>query len=390
MLDRKRILVMNDIDERYQHLAASPKYERIYEGDRFAEAFAYLHEQLDRHFQGINGRAESTRHYWAENSREFISLISQVYQELRNFKLAGVDVTLARDYEDAIERCRPWLSPSGGSAVPDDFHPIEVIEYDRVFLVDSTVVELEHSLQSVQLEHVGSGSYGSVYSYTDPNYGIKFAIKKMAAGATEREIERFRLEYEVLSGLNFPYIVQVFGFNRDRFEYRMEYCDTTLLEYVKSQGARLPNSSRKRIALQLLYGLNYLHKKGHLHRDISLRNTLLKLYDSGAVVVKLSDFGLVKLSGSTFTNAYTQVRGTYIDPFLGNFAEYSVKNEIYSVGHVLAYLFTGLDSIPAPTDRVGEIIHKCVSSDLEARYNDVLEIISDIEALDFSVKGQPA
>ncbi|MGH8913262.1 MAG: protein kinase domain-containing protein [Acidimicrobiia bacterium] len=40
---------------------------------------------------------------------------------------------------------------------------------------------------------------------------------------------------------------------------------------------------------------NYLHSKGHFHRDISYKNILIEQYDRAAVIVKLSDFGLTKL-----------------------------------------------------------------------------------------------
>jgi eukaryotic-like serine/threonine-protein kinase len=73
-----------------------------------------------------------------------------------------------------------------------------------------------------------------------------------------------------------------------------KYCDATLGQYIASNNAKLSFGTRKRVALQFLYGLNYLHSKGHLHRDVSYGNVLVKRYDGVAVVVKLSDFGLLR------------------------------------------------------------------------------------------------
>ncbi len=141
---------------------------------------------------------------------------------------------------------------------------------------------------------VGSGSYANVFSFTDPNYGTRFAIKRAKREISPRDLERFRREFEVLSSMRFPYVVEVYKFDADRNEYRMEFCDETLRTYIGKRNARLSFPSRKRIALQFLYGMNYVHSLGHLHRDISLQNVLVKVFAKDAVLVKLSDFGLVK------------------------------------------------------------------------------------------------
>ncbi|MGW6354624.1 protein kinase domain-containing protein [Streptomyces sp. NPDC055092] len=81
----------------------------------------------------------------------------------------------------------------------------------------------------------------------------------------------------------------------------------------------MPFSSRKRIALQFLYGVNYIHSEGLLHRDVSLQNVLVKAFNGGAVLVKLSDFGLAKDKNSEYTRTKTEMRGTYRDPLLASF-----------------------------------------------------------------------
>lgn len=141
---------------------------------------------------------------------------------------------------------------------------------------------------------VGSGSYAHVYSYVDPDYGIKFAAKRAKNGLDDRDLERFKQEFDVLKKLSFPYVVKVYKYNETQNEYRMEYCDITLREYISKKSATLSFAARKRIALQFLYGISYLQPQKLLHRDISHQNILLKVFDAGAVLVKLSDFGLVK------------------------------------------------------------------------------------------------
>lgn len=69
----------------------------------------------------------------------------------------------------------------------------------------------------------------------------------------------------------------------------MECCDTTLDKYITRNNTRLSFGTKKRIALQFLYAMNYLNFKNILHRDISYGNLLVKEYEN-AVVIKLSDF----------------------------------------------------------------------------------------------------
>ncbi len=149
-------------------------------------------------------------------------------------------------------------------------------------------------------------------------------------------------------------------------------------------------ASRKRIALQFLYGINYIHHEQLLHRDVSLQNVMLKVYGSGAVLVKLSDFGLVKDHDSEFTRTRTEMRGTIRDPALSSFKDYAVLNEIYSLGWVLSYIFTGREALKSGADKVSRIIQKCTTIDPAQRYQRVIDLIADVERLEASPTDAPA
>ncbi|WP_444664644.1 protein kinase family protein [Cellulomonas sp. CW35] len=266
--------------------------------------------------------------------------------------------------------------------MPDDFDPIRVVTYDPVFVYAASNIRLEKQPKPVPLKMVGSGSYAHVYSYLDPDYGIQFAVKRAKRGLGGRDLERFKQEYEVLKGLSYPYVVEVYRYDATLNEYRMEYCDTTLREYVSRKNSTLSFAARKRIALQFLYGINFLHHQGLLHRDISLQNVLVKVFDAGAVLVKLSDFGLVKDQSKEFTRTQTEMKGTLVDPMLESFKDYAVVNEVYTIAWVLAYIFKGRESLPPASDDVGRIIHKCAINDLGLRYQTVAEVIADVERLE--------
>lgn len=285
-------------------------------------------------------------------------------------------------YQDAIDRCRLWLSRSGGSTIPDDFELIDVVKFEPIFSKLATTVKLKNNHAAIKLNMVGEGSYATVFSFVDPDYGIKVAVKRTKRGIGARDLQRFKQEFKVMKRLSFPYIVEVYKYDEERHEYRMEFCDETVRAYIARRNSNLPFSSRKRIALQFLYGINYLHSQNLLHRDISLQNVLLKVYAGGAVLVKLSDFGLVKDQTSNFTRTQTEMRGTIRDPLVHNFKDYGVVNEIYSIGWILSYIFTGREALSSGDDQASVIVQKCCANRTEDRYQDVLTLISDVERLD--------
>jgi eukaryotic-like serine/threonine-protein kinase len=383
--------MLSDMRAKYEEAASSPSFDRLYKGDaEFGHMFSVLHKNLNEHFDGINGRARSTRHYWAEPSRELLMLIDEINQVLYDLQRAEVHVEFNEAYQAAIERCQLWLSPSGGSTVPEDFEDIELVRYEPVFTRRTNVVALKNQPQKVQLHMVGEGSYAHVYSYIDPEYDTRFALKRAKPGISERDLVRFKREFEVMKRLSFPYVVEVYRYSDELDEYRMEYCDETLRDYVSIRNTKLAFATRKRIALQFLYGLNYIHSRDLLHRDISLQNVLVKTYASGAVLVKLSDFGLVKDAASDFTMTQTELRGTIRDPQLERLKDYGIANEVYAIGWVLHFIFTGRESLRHRSDAVADIVKKCTDHDTGQRYQSVLELIADIEALASKPTDVPA
>lgn len=384
-------LMLDDLKAKYEAQASSAAFSRLYEDDpEFGHMFSVLHKRLNGHFDDINDRARSTRHYWADNSRDLIALIDELNNDLYELRRAGFEVTFAVGYQDALERCAPWLSRSGGSAVPENFEQIKVIRYEPVFSRASDTIKLKKRQINLKLSMVGEGSYAHVYSYVDPDYGIKFAVKRAKRGIEERDLRRFKKEFEVMKRLSFPYVVEVYRYDDERNEYRMEFCDETLRAYIGRRNGILTFATRKRIALQFLYGVNYLHSQGLLHRDISLQNVLLKVFTSGAVLVKLSDFGLVKDATSDFTRTKTELKGTIRDPHLENFKEYNVSNEIYVIGWVLSFIFTGKESLRPGPGEWSPIVQKCVDPATERRYKTVLELVADVEGLAATPTDAPA
>ena len=69
---------------------------------------------------------------------------------------------------------------------------------------------------------------------------------------------------------------------------------------------------------------------------------MLKIYDD-AIVVKIADFGLVKLINSDLTSVNTQFKGYFNDPGLvvEGFDNYNILHETYALTRILYFVLTG-------------------------------------------------
>ena len=140
--------------------------------------FAILHQRLDGHFDFMNHKAAINRHFNADDSRQLIDLIDEIRDAQQILKRTGIEFMVVDYYREVLEECGKFLNRSGGSAIPENFGRIELVRYERVFVVPDTRIRLQARESSPQLPRIGSGSYANVYQYTDPEYGTLFALKR--------------------------------------------------------------------------------------------------------------------------------------------------------------------------------------------------------------------
>lgn len=138
---------------------------------------------------------------------------------------------------------------------------------------------------------------------------------------------------------------------------------------------------RRKMAMRFLYAMNFLHKRGVCHRDLSYGNVLIHTYDDGAFAVKVSDFGLAKERGSDLTSTGSSMKGSIIDPALKSFRDFKPVNDIYSIGFILNYILTGKENLVADGSRLGSIIQKCSATNPADRYQKVEDIIGEMKEL---------
>lgn len=378
------IQVLSALDAEFAGEDASPEFRALYTGETppLDGVFAVVHERLNEHFRFMNLKMDRGRHFNADDSRELIALIKAIAEMRKSLARAGIEMKLRPDYQAVLTECKAFLVPSGGSPIPPEFGPIEIERFEPAFSTSEWAPERTPAAEQQKMVMVGEGSFAIVQKYVDPLYGMTIAVKKAKKGISERDLERFRKEFELLSQIRFPYIVKAYKYDEAKNSFTMEYCDETLGQYVKRTHPGLPWGNRKRIALQFLYALNFLHHREILHRDISRNNILVQHFDSGAVLVKLSDFGLHKDPNSDFTRASTELKGSILDPSLESFKDFTVTNDIYAAGVILSFLFSGRLALGNCVGRVEEIVRKATATDVASRYATVAELIQDVESLE--------
>ncbi|WP_285004904.1 protein kinase domain-containing protein, partial [Lactococcus garvieae] len=162
-------------------------------------------------------------------------------------------------------------------------------------------------------------------------------------------------------------------------EYTMEYMDYSLEQYISKYNNTIEYSKRKRLGTQILNAFNYIHSKDILHRDISPKNVLLKVYDD-VDVIKIADFGLVKIPDSGLTAFDTELKGAFNDPALSQegFKYYSMVHETYALTKLLYFILTGrtkINSNKIGNENLKTFVSKGTNIDKKQRFQNVKEMI---------------
>ena len=374
--------VLTEMKNRYNGREVEDVYLRVYESvePKLQSAFAYFHGSLNALFREMNYRIP-TRYFKADDSRELIEIARELGQFRADLRRVAVPVALDVGYENALNASKLFLRPSNGSDIPEDFQPIDLIEYDPIFSLESLVPTISKMDRATVPKQIGEGSYALVFKYKDHDYGFQVALKKAKKHLEVAELERFRAEFDLLSRLNHPYILTVYRYDPAGHSYTMEYCEQNLRDYMNKVNNVIPFWARKRMAQQFLSGLAYLSDQGILHRDLSMTNVLVKEYDAGLVSLKISDFGLYKDKQVDRTRTGTEIKGSLIDPALENYKDYALVNEVYSIGHVLAFILTGRRNFSGLTTEEQAIIYKCTNPDVAARYQSIAPITRAVSKL---------
>lgn len=374
-LDTALRIKLNELDEE-----ESKKYIDFYDSisnENLKIILSIYHNKLNRLFEYLNSRLVNG-HFTANESRELLSVIKE-FEDLKvKLKGTSLEFDIEGYYLDISLQCKRFLQSSGGSPIPNDFKVIEIIDLGPAFFTKQRInIKNGQGAISYKIKPIGGGSYADVFKYKDEHYNKHFVIKKAKSNLKEDEFERFRLEFQEIKKLKSPYIIEVYNFDEDNKQYTMEHMDMTLEKYILENNNKLNIKDRVNIVAQILKAINYIHSKNILHRDISTKNILIKTYED-VVVVKISDFGLVKLPESDLTRRGTEIKGYFNDHKnleIVGFDNYNIKHEMYALTKLIYFVMTGKSSLERyDKTQYKTFVEKGISDNLNERYKNVDEL----------------
>nr|CAH7763079.1 unnamed protein product [Callosobruchus chinensis] len=142
---------------------------------------------------------------------------------------------------------------------------------------------------------LGEGSYGSVYKALHKESGQVLAIKQVPVDTDLQEIIK---EISIMQQCDSPYVVKYYGsyFKNTDLWIVMEYCGAgSVSDIMRLRKKTLTEDEIATILCDTLKGLEYLHLRRKIHRDIKAGNILLNSEGHA----KLADFGVAGHLGIT-------------------------------------------------------------------------------------------
>lgn len=202
----------------------------------------------------------------------------------------------------------------------------------------------------LNMSKIGAGMYGVVFKAIDTTDNSIVALKKINM---ERETQGFPVtalrEIKILHSLNHKNIVHMrevvtYGGDESHNDSHLvgqgfvvgdvfmvfEYVEYDLSVILKAKHFELSPDLIKSFSHQLLTGVEYLHNKGVLHRDIKGANLLISRNN----VLKIADLGLARHmppSGHKLTNPVVTLWYRSPEVILGS-KYYGPEVDIWSVG----------------------------------------------------------
>jgi len=207
-------------------------------------------------------------------------------------------------------------------------------------------------------ELIAAGGMAEVYRAHDDFLGRDVAVKVFRASATaEADFRRQEDEVNVLARLNHPNLVTLLDAAVDRSDaenpqiyYVMELVPGTDLKRRLDDGPLVPRQVAQ-LGYYAASGLEYVHSRGIVHRDVKPANILLTFNDDKQrVTAKLGDFGIASVGHAAAIADDEIVTGTvaYLSPEQAKGETVGFASDVYSLGLVLLQCFTGVLAFPGP------------------------------------------
>jgi serine/threonine protein kinase len=195
-------------------------------------------------------------------------------------------------------------------------------------------------------EMLGRGAMGQVYraSMRDAETPVAVKLLKPELVSDPELVARFIQERSILTSISHPNVVQIRDLvvEGNTLAIVMEYvAGQDLRQHLRRRGT-LPPAEAVGLTQQILHGVGAVHAARIVHRDIKPENLLLDT-SGGHPVIKLTDFGIARLSYGSSMTKRTSLIGTpeYMAPELADGGTVTPAADLYSIGILLYEMLSG-------------------------------------------------
>ena len=211
------------------------------------------------------------------------------------------------------------------------------------------------------VSRIGVGGMGEVFKARHLHLNTFRCIKtmKQALLADDVFLTRFLREARLATQIHHPNVAVVHDFFiGDGGNYMVtEFIDGTTLRQWSATHGPFPVAIAADVATQVLSGLDHIHRRGLLHRDISPDNVMLFYDEDERLVAKIIDLGIAKdvnTAAADMTQAGVLIGNPkYMSPeqlgMLGDDEQIDGRADLYCLGVVLYEMLAGVPAFASET-----------------------------------------
>jgi len=225
----------------------------------------------------------------------------------------------------------------------DDLLPMPIVNKTLLEMIKTYASILDRlpeiSIKEMQVDDkpFAKGGFGKVYNAKWHDQTV--AIKVVSSADTAKQIQEIKYEANLAIGLLHPNVIRLFGttwVKTNKFGIVMEKAEHGSLE---NWIGKTNQEMSAKIAVGIIDGLDYVHSRKVVHRDIKPQNILM-CGPKDDMIPKIADFGVSKVIQSVKiqTKAGTLF---YMAPEVSSFSAYGSSADIFSLAMMLFEMFSG-------------------------------------------------
>ena len=243
------------------------------------------------------------------------------------------------------------------------------VNYCNNYTYQATSDEMQEIDMNVSIfikQVIGAGGFGTVFkgTYKKKHCAVKvlnhlaacFQNDLPAGRGRDKAVRGFKQEIMVLESFRHPNVLLHFATTKHPKSGNSilvtELLDCNLSDYILKYDSFLTNECEIRISKDVACGLEYIHSKKVMHRDLCGANILMKI-DNPFPTAKIGDFGMSKSFDPSKSNTTLIHRQGYIprEYLIEGLNNYDLSLDVFSCGVIMIQIVVRKENVESRTER---------------------------------------